>query len=577
MNGGTRLHMIFLLILILATTMVVLLFTRETMNEGFGNEILDIPGAKYGAGQDNGISDPENPLSPMDPGPGFYAFNVGTIDAPQWKRKSVPYGYRRDPTDFTKLVPVSESAIATATPGLNDVELIAPPFLQIPGALYDGDKADYGLDKKPPASGFYKIRVIKKTTDPGANKKYIWKKYDYFSQSDKFKDRFLVFFENTNENKLDTKKLYKWSVNKWIKTTNTIEKPNVDAQINDSKKNIEGEFTVKNARYYYTQPIGGNTGTPQYYNIVYYQKTIPNGYVADRKELIETKINPGTILYNSDPTQATFSDFERKYTKLVYQAPEIPKSEIEKVDGLRAIEPKPSESEPIIFEDGYFIINFRGDFYKKLIPNGYDISGNDPKAEYKKPPLLNTYTPLKYNPNFTPDKYDPKFEYDATDIDREYRDKSYGKTDDVNMGKYWMFDEEGKLIEVNTEMNKSPILYYIPGAYKFGASNYVPNYEDSVYLSRTTRESQLAPVVNTASQLGGFCSQYATNTAALEEKCAAQDLNACASTSCCVLLGGQKCVAGNENGPKNPANYTDYSLMNRDFYYYQGKCYGNCK
>ena len=569
MNSGTRLHMIFLLILILATTLVVLLFTRETMNEGFGNEILDIPGAKYGAGKDNGISDPENPLSPMDPGPGFYAFNVGTIDAPQWKRKSVPYGYRRDPEDPSKLVPVSESAIATATPGLNDVELIAPPFLQIPGALYTGSGADYGLDKKPPASGFYKIRVIEKTTDPGPNKKYIWKKYDYANE------RFFVFFNNTAANEVNTDKLYKWNVKQWAKIDDVNAQDETNKQDEIKKDNIEGEFTVSTKRYYYTQANSG--GTPQYYNIVYYQKTIPNGYVADRKELIETNINPGTILYDSDPTQNTFSDFERKYTKLVYQAPEIPKSEIEKVGKLPKIEPKPSESNPITFEDGYFIINDGGNFYKKLIPNGYDISSNDPEAEYKKPPLLNTYTPLKYNPNFTPEKYDSKFTYDAKNTDRKYRDESYGKTDDANMGKYWMFDEEGKLIEVNTEMNKSPILYYIPGAYKFGASNYVPNYEDSVYLSRTTRESQLAPVVNTASQLGGFCSQYATNTAALEEKCAAQDLNACASTSCCVLLGGQKCVAGNENGPKNPASYTDYSLLNRDFYYYQGKCYGNCK
>lgn len=460
MNSGTRLHMIFLLILILATITVVLLFTRETMNEGFGNEILDIMGAEYGEGKNNGINNPTYPLSPMDPGPGFYAFNVGTIDAPQWKRKSVPYGYRRDPTDSTKLVPVSESAISTATPGLNDAELIAPPFLQIPGALYNGSGADYGLDKKPPASGFYKIKV---TDDSG---------------------------------------------------------------------------TVK-----------------------YYMKTVPNGYVVDRKDLLVENVNPGT------------NPGSKNYTKLVYQAPEIPESEISNINGLSAI-----SADAITFEDGYFIINSGGLFYKKLIPNGYDISSNDPvQTEYMKLPSLNTYTPLKYNPNFTTEKYDPKFTYDAKNTDKEYRDISYGKTDDANLGKYWMFDEEGKLLEVSTEMNKSPILYYIPGAYKFGASNYVPNYEDSVYLSRTTRESQLAPVVNTASQLGGFCSQYATNPAALDEKCAAQDLNACASTSCCVLLGGQKCVAGNENGPKNPASYTDYNLMNRDFYYYQGKCYGNCK
>lgn len=461
MNSGTRLHMIFLLILILATITVVLLFSKKKTNEGFGNEILDIPSAEYGEGKNNGSIDYVNsPLSPMDPGSGFYAFNVGTIDKPQWKRKSVPYGYRRDPTDSTKLVPVSESAIATATPGLNDAELITPPFLQIPGALYTGSGADYGFDKKPPASGFYKIKV---TDDSGTAK--------------------------------------------------------------------------------------------------YYMKTVPNGYVVDRKDLLVENVNPGA------------NAGSKNYTKLVYQAPEIQESEIRNFDGLSAI-----SADAITFEDGYFIINSGGLFYKKLIPNGYDISSNDPvQTEYMKLPSLNTYTPLKYNPNFTSDKYDSKFTYDAKNTEKEYRDTSYGKTDDANRGKYWMFDEEGKMIEVNTEMNKSPILYYIPGAYKFGASNYVPNYEDSVYLSRTTRESQLAPVVNTASQLGGFCSQYATNTAALEEKCAAQDLNACASTSCCVLLGGQKCVAGNENGPKNPASYTDYSLMNRDFYYYQGKCYGNCK
>ena len=32
-----------------------------------------------------------------------------------------------------------------------------------------------------------------------------------------------------------------------------------------------------------------------------------------------------------------------------------------------------------------------------------------------------------------------------------------------------------------------------------------------------------------------------------------------------------------ENGPTNPANYSDHTLKNKDFYYYQGKCYGNCK
>ena len=175
-----------------------------------------------------------------------------------------------------------------------------------------------------------------------------------------------------------------------------------------------------------------------------------------------------------------------------------------------------------------------------------------------------------------------KTTYDPTKTDTKYHDGIPDfKKEQINndeLGKYYTFNANGQLIrEENTDASFSPILYYVPGAYKYGSSNYVPNYEDSVYLSRTTRLPQPAPVYNTAGMLGGFCTQFKNNTLAVEEKCGALDLNTCASTSCCTLIGGQKCVAGNENGPSNPANYTDYSLKNKDFYYYQGKCYGNCQ
>jgi len=168
--------------------------------------------------------------------------------------------------------------------------------------------------------------------------------------------------------------------------------------------------------------------------------------------------------------------------------------------------------------------------------------------------------------------------YNARDTNIDYNSGDPKDAPDNNLGVYYQFDQNGNMVKIeNTEANFSPVLYYIPGAYKFGSSNYVPNYEDSVYLSRTTRQSQLAPVYNTASMLGGFCTQNKNDSNTIEEKCGALDLNTCASTSCCTLLGGQKCVAGNENGPTNVANYSDYNLKNKDFYYYQGKCYGNCK
>ena len=66
------------------------------------------------------------------------------------------------------------------------------------------------------------------------------------------------------------------------------------------------------------------------------------------------------------------------------------------------------------------------------------------------------------------------------------------------------------------------------------------------------------------------------NAIELETQCGKIPKDACAYTSCCVLLGGSKCVAGNQSGPTMKANYSDVSVLNRDYYYYQGKCYGNC-
>jgi hypothetical protein len=76
--------------------------------------------------------------------------------------------------------------------------------------------------------------------------------------------------------------------------------------------------------------------------------------------------------------------------------------------------------------------------------------------------------------------------------------------------------------------------------------------------------------------MGGFCDYHKYSPIKKEEECSKLDKNACASTNCCVLLGGSRCVGGNEKGPTMKAHYGDITILNRDFYYYQGKCYGNC-
>jgi hypothetical protein len=118
--------------------------------------------------------------------------------------------------------------------------------------------------------------------------------------------------------------------------------------------------------------------------------------------------------------------------------------------------------------------------------------------------------------------------------------------------------------------------YYRPGSFIYGAATYVPNYEDSVYLSKSTGLSTVSNVYPTPDMLGGYCQQLKNDPTALELKCNSVSGNDCASSQCCVLLGGAKCVSGDEKGPFRKENYSDTTLTNKDYYYYQGKCYGNC-
>lgn len=137
---------------------------------------------------------------------------------------------------------------------------------------------------------------------------------------------------------------------------------------------------------------------------------------------------------------------------------------------------------------------------------------------------------------------------------------------------------DGKMtaLQPTGELGGSPT-YYEPGTYKFGSATYVPTYEDSIYLSKTTGKSTLSSYLDEASIKGGSCSYYKNQPEKLEEMCMAVDKNNCGAMSCCVLLGGSKCVSGNKLGPHNKLNYGDITVRDKDYYYYMGKCYGNCK
>ena len=148
-------------------------------------------------------------------------------------------------------------------------------------------------------------------------------------------------------------------------------------------------------------------------------------------------------------------------------------------------------------------------------------------------------------------------------------------TGDDTFGAITVLDKDGNLVTLPRTEIQGDITYYTPGSYTFGAGTYVPKYEDSVYLSRTSHLPTMAEYTNAFKQVG-FCEADQKSPFEIENKCNSLDKDVCASTSCCVLLGGSKCVAGNENGPTQKANYGDLRVRNRDYYTHMGKCYGNC-
>ena len=170
--------------------------------------------------------------------------------------------------------------------------------------------------------------------------------------------------------------------------------------------------------------------------------------------------------------------------------------------------------------------------------------------------------------------------YNTNNFDITYHDDPTAKmnSDDstAGPGKMWVKDSSGNLVAIPYADVSNTALYYEPGAYRYGPSKYVPNYEESTFLSKLTNEPTTTPIIDAPYLKSGFCEHDKEFPLKIEEKCNSLDANTCSSTSCCVLLGGQKCVAGNSQGPNMKSNYSNFHIKNRDYYYYQGKCYGNC-
>jgi len=242
--------------------------------------------------------------------------------------------------------------------------------------------------------------------------------------------------------------------------------------------------------------------------------------------------------------------------------------------------------------DGTLLVDGNGNALVARVPYGYKADSGSTTGIS---PITNTAsygqgaTPSDTSPDKGPndDALKNATTYNPDDVTTDYRANanlmSDAGTDTAatpdfsgNLGVYYVYDRDGNAVPMPIAPISDTAIYYTPGDYEYGGPSYVPTYEDSVYMSKLTGMSTTSPVYDSAKMRGGFCSYHAGNKAKIEEMCQKTDVNACGSMSCCVLLGGSKCVAGDEKGPTMKSNYGDPLITNKDSYYYMGKCYGNC-
>jgi hypothetical protein len=104
----------------------------------------------------------------------------------------------------------------------------------------------------------------------------------------------------------------------------------------------------------------------------------------------------------------------------------------------------------------------------------------------------NGYGAIK-NPNLN--LYTDKFNYQESGYNKIRDDVSTQFHDDIetimkqndlydlNFGEVRVKDQNGNIIILPRANAQDMVTYYEPGEFQYGASTYVPNYEDSVYLS----------------------------------------------------------------------------------------------
>jgi hypothetical protein len=109
------------------------------------------------------------------------------------------------------------------------------------------------------------------------------------------------------------------------------------------------------------------------------------------------------------------------------------------------------------------------------------------------------------------DNYNTQFHETAEDLQKK-------NESDLNYGQVRVKDQNGNMLILPYVPTQDKVTYYQPGEFPFGSSNYVPNYEDSVYLSTITNQPIVSAYANGTKPVEA-CKAYKDLKAQMERYC----------------------------------------------------------
>lgn len=109
------------------------------------------------------------------------------------------------------------------------------------------------------------------------------------------------------------------------------------------------------------------------------------------------------------------------------------------------------------------------------------------------------------------DNYNVQFHETAEDLQKK-------NESDLDYGQVRVKDQNGNLVILPYVPTQDKVTYYQPGEFAFGSANYVPNYEDSVYLSTLSKQSVVSPYANGTKPVEA-CKAYKDLKSQMERYC----------------------------------------------------------